>query len=320
MADWWCDAKDKSKTARDESSSTAVCIPFAKDTADMKSVLAAHISQTPFITTATATFLLSFLLRCHFIQTHKHARLGPTSPGHNRLVCQIHTPYNVSKLNNRYDLPTIVGRGQNIMDNNDENIEQKKIFHETIVRYLVEVLDMDPKDEEFMHYHSYFWLFNSGMGYHADSAGLKHKNMFFLRFSIQLGAARTVSFKAYKLEDKKDVRVFPDVNLPSIKLRAGADAYVMSAYASGVHPASWADKKKEVGYLIKHQVERIKTEENAMNIILDVPFSSLQAMSKALIIFKKFPLILPTKDGMDDYKLLLSEVAKFHNAWKDAGK
>ena len=310
---YWCEGNDISKTSRATDSSTAQYIPTAKNVSDQKDIIQTQIGQTLFVQTATALLLARCLMPLMYVQNSKHANLGPSSPGFKRLECNNHS----NGMNQRPDLltkeePTKIP----ICDNTPENVELKRILHECIIMYLVEILGMDPDDEKFVQYYTFLWLSNSGMGYHADAASNKHKSLFFIRLSIQIGDPRMISFKVMQFEDNEEsaTHVYNDVQVDSINTRDGADMYVMTMYGSGVHPACWADEKKKKGIVVKHQVERTKTG-NTMNIILDVPFRSLQDMLRAVEIVKLTFFVLPTEESMNDYNLLLEKVGELREMW-----
>jgi len=307
-----CDRDDISKTARDSESALAKCIPFTSTPAVQKSIVKAQIAQTPLVERRTARFLYQSLMKFDYYQDSTHAALGPTSPGHNRVGCNIHS----DGINHRPDINEDEPKKLGISDNNAANIKIQSLLHIALIMYLVEVLGMHPKDEEYVAYYSFLWLIGSGMGIHGDYPNEVKRKLFFLRLSIQIGEGRKISFKAHKFEgnDKKATRLYNGISIDSLEMREGADAYAMTSFSSGMFPSFWNDSQKNVGVQMKHEVGVTKTG-NAMNIILDVPFRSLEAMMQALKIFRLTPLVLPTEDSMDTFKLLVRKVQEMREAW-----
>jgi len=307
-----CDRDDISKTARDSESALAKCIPFTSTPAVQKSIVEAQIAQTPLVERMTAIFLAQSLSAFTYYQDNTHAALGPTSPGHNRVGCNIHS----DGVNYRPDINEDEPKNLGICDNNAANINTLSILHIAIIMYLVEVLGMHKADEQYVVYYSFLWLIGSGMGIHGDYPNKIKKKLFFLRLSIQIGEGRKISFKAHKFEEneKTATHVYNDINIDSLNMRRGADAYVMSTFSSGMFPLFWKDRQKKVGVQLKHEVGVTKTG-NAMNIILDVPFRSLEAMMQALKIFRLTPFVLPTEKSMDAFKLLVKKVQEMRKAW-----
>jgi len=307
-----CDRDDISKTARDSESALAKCIPFTSTPAVQKSIVEAQIAQTPLVERMTAIFLAQSLSAFTYIQNHVHAGLGSTSPGFNRLECQIHSNGGNYRKDINEDEPSKLG----ICDNNAANIKILSLLHIAIIMYLVEVLGMHKADEQYVVYYSFLWLIGSGMGIHGDYPNKIKKKLFFLRLSIQIGEGRKISFKAFKFEgnDEAANHVYNGISIDSLEMREGADAYCMSTFSSGMFPLFWNDSQKNVGVQLKHEVGVTKTG-NAMNIILDVPFRSLEAMMQALKIFRLTPFVLPTEKSMDAYKLLVKKVQEMRKAW-----
>ena len=307
-----CDRDDISKTARDKESALAKCIPFTPTPAIQKSIVEAQIARTLLVERMTAKFLLQSLLALDYYQDHIHAGLGSNSPGFNRLGCNIHSDGVNYRKDINEDNPSKLG----ICDNNAANIKILSLLHMAIIMYLVEVLGMHPEDGKYVVYYSFLWLIGSGMGLHGDSPNKVKRELFFLRLSIQIGEGRKINFKAFKFEgnDETANHVYNGISIDSLEMREGADAYAMSTFSSGKFPLFWNDSQKNVGVQLKHEVGVTKTG-NAMNIILDVPFRSLEAMMQALKIFRLTPFVLPTEKSMDAYKLLVKKVQEMRKAW-----
>lgn len=93
----------------------------------------------------------------------------------------------------------------------------------------------------------------------------------------------------------------------------------MTCFGNGAYPVCWIDNKKKTGIQAKHQVEQTKTG-NAMNTILDIPIRSVQELMRAVAIVKMTPFILPTKEGMREYNLLVQKVAEIRAKWAEMSR
>ena len=193
-------------------------------------------------------------------------------------------------------------------------------MHAAIVRFLVEILCMDPDDEKYLMYFEFLWLQMSGMGEHGDYAGEKDKDLFFLRIIISFGQPRKVHFTVHSFGDNynEKKKTKKEYELLTIECEGHCHCYTTSPFGSGRFPFCYYKTSSETrGLQVKHEVERIGADgDAAINIIIDFPLRTLEGLMEAMAIMKSFPVVLPFDGCMEEYNKLLQEVTKQRNQWR----
>jgi len=119
----------------------------------------------------------------------------------------------------------------------------------------------------------------SGMGQHYDSSGDIDKNYIVPRLVLSMGSARKITYTIHEFTKETKNRlskaVSPGIVRPTC---AGAHAYICHPSACGKSAIAWKDAEHLVGYVVQHEVAKLRGTDTSVNLIFDLPLTQAGTM------------------------------------------
>ena len=160
-------------------------------------------------------------------------------------------------------------------ENTQENEELRARVYENIIVFLVDVLKMNPEDEEFVEIYSLLYQEETGMGKHPDYDKKIGKKSFSVRLGISAGASRKVKFSRmeFNVNNPQDNgRKVKGLDF-TIETNKCADVYLTSPSASGRKNLCYTNNEKTTRVEAWHEVERIDSSgDGCFTMILSSNF------------------------------------------------
>jgi hypothetical protein len=114
----------------------------------------------------------------------------------------------------------------------------------------------------------------SGLGVHYDSSGPMDRTHFVPRLTLSIGAARPVTYTIHEFTKDNQSYMGPAVAPGIVRpTTGGAHAYLCHPKAAGKTAIAWKDAARTTGYVVQHEVAKLRNGDSSVCVILDLPLT-----------------------------------------------